>query len=915
MKQLTPAQEQEIRRSAGKESPQALAKRLGLSRKRVEQALSEATRPAARPAGGREPAALILGLGALLVLILGWVAHAPGLEGRDWHFDDGHAVRDNVAIKTLHRKVELETRTDLGGVQRLARWLWALGPTAGEIYQKNPYRQVTNWSFTLTYLAHPFDQPLEPGRALQPEDVAARLRGWHAANLRIHLLNALLVGWVAWLTLTAPALRGPRGVRHPAAAAVACALLFATHPLAIQAVAYLSQRAESLCATFYLLALGLHVTARLRALEGPRRGSAPWLTPLVLAGAGALVVVLAALGLKTGLIGGGGLVGAAALVGLGTVGALVALIKSGRDEPVHAACQAGCFLAFGLGLQTKELAATLPLAIVTWDLLFVPAALVAPGATPPPGRWWALRALRTGVRERALGIGVWVLAIAGGALVPVALGSWENLTGQLFARNVEEGGRALGATVSAPGYLLTQQNVLATYLRLFLLPVGQNIDHDYPVVELSPGDGHLWLALLSGLLWLSALGLALRRGDRARLAAFALLFAGIVLSITSSVIVLPDVIYEHRAYLPLFAASLLLAGLLELLVRRWVPPAQGTPAVLLLALLLALALTGLSRARNRVWETEVTLWRDASEKAPGKPRPWTNYGLALMNTEELAITYVGPDKKTYRVRGSALDLPEGLKVVYPVSAPEVQPVLVPGPSLVKVEPLGGGPEKARAAFRRALEHDPKYTKALNNLALVALAQGGARRFEGDLLRQGADVAAGQGNAARAQAWREQAARSEEAALAFFHEAEGCFVTSLSVRPDDAILLSNLGNLYLMHLEDDAHGLPLLDRAWQVPQGPAVAMVTVGEIYLCQALEAWEAAKAAGKGEEEARAAARPLWELARARYRGYLESRECADPHRGVARERLGGVERVLRDASLDPKTITPQRQRRTRRR
>ena len=33
--------------------------------------------------------------------------------------------------------------------------------------------------------------------------------------------------------------------------------------------------------------------------------------------------------------------------------------------------------------------------------------------------------------------------------------------------------------------------------------------------------------------------------------------------------------------------------------------------------------------RNQVWQSALALWRDASDKSPGKPRTWVNYGTAL----------------------------------------------------------------------------------------------------------------------------------------------------------------------------------------------------------------------------------------------------------------------------------------------
>lgn len=51
------------------------------------------------------------------------------------------------------------------------------------------------------------------------------------------------------------------------------------------------------------------------------------------------------------------------------------------------------------------------------------------------------------------------------------------------------------------------------------------------------------------------------------------------------------------------------------------------------ALLLGLALITL--ARNEVWRTDVSLWADATAKAPVNARAWGNYGIALEHAGRL----------------------------------------------------------------------------------------------------------------------------------------------------------------------------------------------------------------------------------------------------------------------------------------
>src|ERR1700685_2019052 len=78
--------------------------------------------------------------------------------------------------------------------------------------------------------------------------------GYHALNVAIHAAAALLLFGIVRRTLRTPA----AGSRPPAEClwvASATALLWAVHPLQVESVAYVVQRAESLMGLFYLLML------------------------------------------------------------------------------------------------------------------------------------------------------------------------------------------------------------------------------------------------------------------------------------------------------------------------------------------------------------------------------------------------------------------------------------------------------------------------------------------------------------------------------------------------------------------------------------------------------------------------------------------------------------------------------------
>lgn len=109
-----------------------------------------------------------------------------------------------------------------------------------------PARRIGYFTFALNYHFHQLD-----------------VRYWHYVNVGIHLLNAMLVWWLARLIFASPALEGGPAARHRNTVALLMALMFVAHPLATQSVTYIVQRLASLTALFYLLAVALYLKARL----------------------------------------------------------------------------------------------------------------------------------------------------------------------------------------------------------------------------------------------------------------------------------------------------------------------------------------------------------------------------------------------------------------------------------------------------------------------------------------------------------------------------------------------------------------------------------------------------------------------------------------------------------------------------
>ncbi len=95
-------------------------------------------------------------------------------------------------------------------------------------------------------------------------------------------------------------------------------------------------------------------------------------------------------------------------------------------------------------------------------------------------------------------------------------------------------------------YLLTQFNVIWTYVRLLFLPINQNLDYDYPIAR----SIFEFPTILSFTGHLLVIALAIWIYKRNRLVTFLILWWYITLSPSSSFIPIIDVIFEHRVYLP-----------------------------------------------------------------------------------------------------------------------------------------------------------------------------------------------------------------------------------------------------------------------------------------------------------------------------------------------------------------------------
>lgn len=411
----------------------------------------------------------------------------------------------------------------------------------------------------------------------------------------------------------------------------------------------------------------------------------------------------------------------------------------------------GALAATVAAMRTKEIAFTLPLALLLCE---------AVAFRGPWGRRGA------GLAPFLATLGILPALLLGTRTFSAGAGAIDSSLREMVA----------DATASRWEYLVTQLRVTASYLRLLVLPVGQNLDHDVPILgSLLDPAALASLGLTAGLVGLAAWLLVRRRreGEAApepRLAALGILWFFLTLSVESSLVPLPDLLVEHRLYLPSVGAALSLAALASLArrrlavrwppCRRWLLPALAVPV---------LALAAATAARNEVWRDEIRLWEDVAAKSPAKarvrlelgrlyleagrlgeaeqalreairlaprdPAPWSTRGVVLRRAGRIAEALEsyrqalarGPERADVHYNLGLLLAAEG-RLDEAIAALSTASRLQPGSAEMR-NALGtalaqaGRLDEAEAAFREALRIDPGHGGARRNLERLAGARG------------------------------------------------------------------------------------------------------------------------------------------------------------------------------------------------
>ncbi len=331
------------------------------------------------------------------------------------------------------------------------------------------------------------------------------------------------------------------------------------------------------------------------------------------------------------------------------------------------------------------------------------------------------------------------------------------LAGVLFSFNLAVLSQFTHIGISAGRYFFTQMEVIPRYVGLLFLPLKQNLDYNVPLISFPPS-----LSVWAGsVIILSVLGLAIRVCRRHALIGFGMLWFFVTLSVTSSIVPLPDAMVEHRLYLPSVGFVTAVCTALFTWTRE-----KYLRAVALALAGVILVFSSFTFNRNALWNDEVALWKDVAVKSPPSSRIYNNLGETYRNrgSYEKAIEsyqkalqhpplthhvaaqiYVNMGAAYGELGNHRMEIECCLRAItllpneawvyshmsytfkglndfnnallYALKAIEIDPGFVGGINNVGVAYAGMGQfDKAIEYFELALEHDANYAQARKNLA-------------------------------------------------------------------------------------------------------------------------------------------------------------------------------------------------------
>jgi tetratricopeptide (TPR) repeat protein len=373
---------------------------------------------------------------------------------------------------------------------------------------------------------------------------------------------------------------------------------------------------------------------------------------------------------------------------------LTAFVRSRMSSTTAVSCllYALALVSSAVGMMAKETVFTLPVVIVLYEFMFFEG---------PPTR----RILRTFPILLTM------------AIIPYIQFQ--------FVSDMDHALRTYSSEYTRHDYLLTQFAVIVTYITMLFLPLNQNFDHDYPLYS-SFLEPMVFLSFLL-LLIIFCLSVFLYYRSRVthhafRLIAFGVFWFFITISVSSSIVPTSNLIFEYRAYLPsagFFAAVLTTAFVF--IVRFKNPKSRNVAMLGLVVIPLALSLA--TCARNRVWQTETRLWEDAVRKAPRNARAQNALGYAYIN-ENLFDKAIEHLQIAVRLNPVYADAHDNLGLAYSAKGMTVKAMEhIQIAMRLRPDYKDAVIERTMQHYKAVIKQDPDNVDAYNDLGVVYFSKG------------------------------------------------------------------------------------------------------------------------------------------------------------------------------------------------
>ncbi len=620
----------------------------------------------------------------LLIAVISAAAYANSFRN-SFHFDDQHFIVENPYIQDL---------------RNIPSFFFSSEHSSFEKVFTSHYRPLLVTSYAINYAIG----------GLRPE-------GYHVVNLMFHIGSAFLIYLILQVMLFTKDGRNPADqnvflnlfqdlkqclfrrsrnkfgmtvgpvTSYPLPAtviALTAAFVFVVHPFNSEVVNYITARSSVMCAFFYLLSF--YCWIRFRHVELPFAVNSAitavgWAPPTQKDGDG------------------------------------LQALDGGQCPPYASLLPATVLyifslIAFVLAMLTKEIAITLPAALILYDIYFHKRQTGVFRHDSPPSSSFSCYQLRT---TRCLPYVPFILLI----IVPYLL------------YRISVYGSIVGGTRNYASNLFTQPAVLLKYIRLMFVPTGLTIEHDIRLAG-TFWDTAVVLSIASLLIILCIAYLLFRPGREWKVLSFFILWFFITL-LPTTIIPLNAVLQENRGYLAGIVAVVVAGICISKLRRRLMFPVLA---------LLVIVFFILTVQRNLAWKDDLSLWSDAVAKAPMSARAHDNLGLAWMGVKKYDMA-IEEFNKTLKLNHNYYLAYYNAGVAYQLQG-DLEKAKFAYEKSLKINPLYfrsyynigivykrlGELDMAVSSYDKAIAIDPRHPFVYNNLGVVLTEQGDYKRAEG-----------------------------------------------------------------------------------------------------------------------------------------------------------------------------------------